>query len=71
MRLTCTGTLYMCLGQDAAVDLRGPMRTSDSDILLQDAIDLALSLKPKAHDFLLAVAGRCARGAAAHVRHRG
>jgi cyclic pyranopterin phosphate synthase len=53
VRLTCTGTLYMCLGQDAAVDLRTPLRASSSDDLLDEAIDRAVSLKPKGHDFAI------------------
>lgn len=57
MRLSCTGTLYMCLGQSDAVDLREPMRASDEDKLLNAAIDRAIAAKPKAHDFLLPVRG--------------
>ena len=57
MRLTCTGTLFMCLGQDAAVDLRGPLRASADDGLLNSAIDRAVAAKPKSHDFLLPVRG--------------
>ena len=51
VRLTCTGTLYMCLGQDDAADLRAPLRASDDDQLLEDAIDEAIGRKPKGHDF--------------------
>jgi cyclic pyranopterin phosphate synthase len=57
MRVTCTGTLYMCLGQEGAVDLRQPMRASREDALLNVAIDQAVAAKPKAHDFLLPVRG--------------
>jgi cyclic pyranopterin phosphate synthase len=57
VRVTCTGTLYMCLGQDAAVDLRAPLRTSPDDSLVYAAIDRALDAKPKSHDFLLPVRG--------------
>ena len=57
VRVTCTGTLFMCLGQEAAVDLREPLRQSDSNELLDAAIDRALDLKPKSHDFLLPVRG--------------
>jgi cyclic pyranopterin phosphate synthase len=53
VRLTCTGTLYMCLGQDDAVDLRAPMRSSSNDRALHDAIDRAIALKPKGHDFVI------------------
>ncbi|HJZ30066.1 MAG TPA: GTP 3',8-cyclase MoaA [Hyphomicrobiaceae bacterium] len=53
VRLTCTGTLYMCLGQDAAADLRTPLRASTDDALLSRAIDEAISRKPKGHDFVI------------------
>ncbi len=53
VRLTCTGTLYMCLGQEDAADLRAPLRLSDDDGLLETAIDEAISRKPKGHDFVI------------------
>ncbi len=53
VRLTCTGTLYMCLGQDDAADLRKPLRASADDALLHAAIDEAISRKPKGHDFAI------------------
>ncbi len=53
VRLTCTGTLYMCLGQDDAADLRAPLRASGEDGLLHAAIDEAISRKPKGHDFVI------------------
>jgi cyclic pyranopterin phosphate synthase len=53
VRLTCTGTLYMCLGQDDAADLRGPLRSSLDDEALQDAITRAIARKPKGHDFII------------------
>ena len=53
VRLTCTGTLYMCLGQDDAADLRTPLRASESDGRLLDAIDEAIGRKPKGHDFII------------------
>jgi cyclic pyranopterin phosphate synthase len=53
VRLTCTGTLYMCLGQDDAADLRAPLRASADDALLMRAIDEAISRKPKGHDFVI------------------
>ncbi|GIK81768.1 MAG: GTP 3',8-cyclase MoaA [Pseudorhodoplanes sp.] len=53
VRLTCTGTLFMCLGQDDAADLRAPMRASESDDLLHAAIDEAILRKPKGHDFVI------------------
>jgi cyclic pyranopterin phosphate synthase len=53
VRLTCTGTLYMCLGQNDAADLRTPLRTSTGDAALFKAIDEAISRKPKGHDFVI------------------
>ena len=53
VRLTCTGTLYMCLGQDDAADLRAPLRASESDDLLVAAIHEAIGRKPKGHDFII------------------
>ncbi len=53
VRLTCTGTLYMCLGQDDAADLKTPLRASESDGPLIDAIHEAISRKPKGHDFVI------------------
>jgi cyclic pyranopterin phosphate synthase len=53
VRLTCTGTLYMCLGQDDAADLRTPLRAGADDAPLLAAIDEAISRKPKGHDFVI------------------
>jgi GTP 3',8-cyclase len=53
VRVTCTGTLYMCLGQDDAADLRAPLRASTDDDLLHAAIDAAIARKPKGHDFII------------------
>jgi cyclic pyranopterin phosphate synthase len=53
VRLTCTGTLYMCLGQNDAADLRAPLRASADDAPLLRAIDEAISRKPKGHDFVI------------------
>jgi cyclic pyranopterin phosphate synthase len=53
VRLTCTGTLYMCLGQEDAADLRQPLRASEGNALLQAAIDNAIARKPKGHDFVI------------------
>ena len=57
VRVTCTGTLYMCLGQEGSVDLREPLRASADDRLLHAAMDRAMAAKPKSHDFLLPVRG--------------
>jgi cyclic pyranopterin phosphate synthase len=53
VRITCTGTLYMCLGQEDAADLRAPLRASESNDLLHAAIDEAITRKPKGHDFII------------------
>jgi len=53
VRVTCTGTLYMCLGQEDAADLRAPLRASEGDALLHAAITEAISRKPKGHDFVI------------------
>ena len=53
VRVTCTGTLFMCLGQEDARDLRAPLRASESDALLSAAIDEAILRKPKGHDFII------------------
>jgi cyclic pyranopterin phosphate synthase len=53
VRVTCTGTLYMCLGQEDCADLRAPLRASADDALLHAAIDEAIARKPKGHDFVI------------------
>jgi len=53
VRLTCTGTLFMCLGQDDDADLRQVLRNGASDAELEDAIREAISRKPKGHDFII------------------
>ena len=53
VRLTCTGTLYMCLGQEDAADLRAPLRASEGNALVAQAIDEAIGRKPKGHDFVI------------------
>jgi len=53
VRLTCTGMLYMCLGQDDSMDLRNVLRSSESDATLSNAIDKAILKKPKGHDFMV------------------
>ena len=53
VRVTCTGTLFMCLGQEDAADLRGPLRASEGDQALEAAIAEAIARKPKGHDFII------------------
>ena len=70
VRLTCTGTLYMCLGQEDAADLRAPLRASESNALLHSAIDDAIARKPKGHDFVIDRRHAAPRLATSHERHR-
>jgi cyclic pyranopterin phosphate synthase len=58
VRVTCTGTLYMCLGQEDAADLRTPLRQSEANDLLDAAIRAAILRKPKGHDFIIDRAAR-------------
>ena len=70
VRLTCTGTLYMCLGQEDMADLRAPLRASADDAALHTAIRAAIARKPKGHDFDYSrqgVAGQMTR----HMSHTG
>jgi len=53
VRITCTGTLFMCLGQEDAADLRSVLRASEGNDLLYAAIDEAITRKPKGHDFVI------------------
>ena len=70
VRLTCTGELYMCLGQEDMADLRSPLRADPSNDSLDTAIRAAIARKPKGHDFDYArqnVAGQTIR----HMSHTG
>ena len=70
VRVTCTGQLYMCLGQEDMADLRAPLRNSDDDAALEAAIRAAIARKPKGHDFDYSrqkVAGQMSR----HMSHTG
>ena len=70
VRLTCTGELYMCLGQEDMADLRSPLRASPEDGALEAAIRTAIARKPKGHDFdysRQAVQGKMSR----HMSHTG
>jgi cyclic pyranopterin phosphate synthase len=51
VRLTATGTLYMCLGQDDSIDLRALVRANAGDAEIDAALDRAMAMKPKGHDF--------------------
>jgi cyclic pyranopterin phosphate synthase len=70
VRLTCTGELYMCLGQEDMADLRAPLRASPDDALVGAAIHAAIARKPKGHDFdysRQAIKGQMTR----HMSHTG
>ncbi|WP_370159291.1 GTP 3',8-cyclase MoaA [Limimaricola soesokkakensis] len=70
VRVTCTGEIYTCLGQEGHSDLRGPLRASEGDAGLEQAIRAAIALKPKGHDFdydRQEVSGRVSR----HMSHTG
>ena len=70
VRLTCTGELYMCLGQEDMADLRAPLRASPEDALVESAIRNAIARKPKGHDFDYSrqtIAGQMTR----HMSHTG
>jgi len=70
VRLTCTGELYMCLGQEDMADLRAPLRASPDDAALEQVIRAAIARKPKGHDFDYSrqqVAGQMTR----HMSHTG
>ena len=51
VRITCTGEIYTCLGQDGSADLRAPLRASETDGPLEQAIRAAIDTKPMGHDF--------------------
>ena len=53
VRVTCTGELFMCLGQEDMADLRAPLRSSEGDELVEQAIRAAIARKPKGHDFII------------------
>ena len=70
VRLTCTGELYMFLGQEDMADLRAPLRASPDDAILEQSIRAAIARKPKGHDFDYSrqkVAGQMTR----HMSHTG
>ncbi len=69
VRVTCTGELFMCLGQEDRADLRAPLRASPDDAPLREAIRAAIARKPKGHDFDYSrgVAGKVSR----HMSHTG
>ena len=70
VRITCTGEIYTCLGQEGHSDLRAPLRASGDDAVLEDAIRAAIALKPRGHDFDYSrqqVDGRVSR----HMSHTG
>jgi GTP 3',8-cyclase len=74
VRLTCTGELYMCLGQEDMADLRAPLRASPDDAALEQAIRTAIARKPKGHDFDYSrqnVTGKIRGQITRHMSHTG
>ncbi|MBX9925005.1 MAG: GTP 3',8-cyclase MoaA, partial [Hyphomicrobiaceae bacterium] len=69
VRVTCTGEIFMCLGQEDKADLRAPLRAGPDDRMLDDAIRAAIARKPRGHDFDYSrgVAGQVPR----HMSHTG
>lgn len=70
VRITCTGEIYTCLGQEGHSDLRAPLRASEEPAHIEDAIRRAIALKPKGHDFDYSrqdVQGKMSR----HMSHTG
>ena len=70
VRLSCTGMLYMCLGQDDAADLRAPLRAGAGEAEMLGAIGAAIARKPKGHDFIIGRRGE-ARGVSRHMSATG
>ena len=70
VRITCTGQIYTCLGQEGHADLRAALRASGQDAGLEAAIRAAIAGKPRGHDFdysRAGVTGRISR----HMSHTG
>jgi len=70
VRVTCTGEIYQCLGQENCVDLRAPLRADKTDDALNAAIDLAIGEKPKGHDFDYS-SGKADGQMSRHMSHTG
>ena len=70
VRVTCTGRIYMCLGQDDHVDLRAALRSGNPRVDLHAALDKAIGTKPKGHDFAMAD-GRMVGKVGRHMSHTG
>lgn len=70
VRVTCTGRIYMCLGQDDHVDLRAALRSDDKDRELSEALDRAMGRKPKGHDFAMQD-GQMVGTVGRHMSHTG
>lgn len=70
VRVTCTGRIYMCLGQDDHVDLRAALRSASPDKMLADALNHAMGIKPRGHDFAL-IDGKMAGKVQRHMSQTG
>jgi GTP 3',8-cyclase len=72
VRLTCTGELYMCLGQEDMADLRAPLRAIAEDALLEEAIRAAITRKPRRRATTSTIRARpCAGQVSRHMSHTG
>jgi cyclic pyranopterin phosphate synthase len=71
VRVTCTGRIYMCLGQDDHVDLRAALRSDNPQGMLHAALDKAIGGKPRGHDFAMAEDGRMVGKVERHMSHTG
>lgn len=70
VRVTCTGRIYMCLGQDDHIDLRAALRAEDNPHALDEALDMAMGLKPRGHDFAVSD-GKMIGKVSRHMSHTG
>lgn len=70
VRVTCTGRIYMCLGQDDHVDLRAALRSDSPDTNLSACLDTAMGLKPRGHDFAMSD-GKMVGKVGRHMSHTG
>jgi len=71
VRVTCTGRIYMCLGQDDHVDLRAALRSSNPQAMLHAALDRAIGAKPKGHDFAMSGDGHMVGKVERHMSQTG
>lgn len=70
VRVTCTGRIYMCLGQDDHIDMRAALRSDSKSENLNACLDRAMGLKPKGHDFAMS-GGEMIGKVNRHMSHTG